>query len=241
MGELFFTLLYQPLYNLLVVIYNVMPWGGAGLAIIVLTIVVKTVLLPLTFRSLKAQKELQEIQPKIAEIKQTYKDDKDTMAKELMAVYKNHNVNPFASCLPTIVQVFVFLALYRALAAGIATINGDYLYGFVANPGSMGHIFLGINLGQVSIPLAILAALAQYLQARQMITTRPPKAVRESTGALDEDMAANMNKMMLTLLPLMMLVIGSTTLAGGLTLYIFVSTLFTYVLYSIFLRPKPKA
>lgn len=239
MGELFFTLLYQPLYNLLVVIYNLMPWGGAGLAIIVLTIVVKTVLLPLTFRSLKAQKELQEIQPKIAEIKQTYKDDKDAMAKELMAVYKNHNVNPFASCLPTIVQLFVFLALYQALSAGISTINGDQLYNFVANPESMGHIFLGIDLGHVSIPLAILAALTQYLQAKQMITSRPPKAARESTGALDEDMAANMNKMMLTLLPLMMLVIGATTLAGGLTLYIFVSTLFTYVLYGIFLRPKP--
>ncbi len=238
MGELFFTLLYQPLYNLLVVLYNLMPWGGAGLAIIALTILVKALLLPITFRSLKAQKELQEIQPKIAELKETYKDDKETMAKELMAVYKNHNVNPFASCLPTIVQLFVFLALYRALATGIGTINADFLYDVVSNPGTMGHIFLGIDLGQVSIPLAILAALMQYLQAKQMITKRPPKAVRESSVALDEDMTATMNKMMIIFLPLMMLVIGSTTLTGGLTLYIFVSTLFTYVLYSVFLRPK---
>ncbi|MCR4312123.1 MAG: YidC/Oxa1 family membrane protein insertase [Candidatus Uhrbacteria bacterium] len=240
MGELFFTLLYQPLYNLLVIIYNLMPWGGAGLAIIVLTLVVKGVLLPLTFRSLKAQKELQEIQPKIAEIKEAYKDDKEKQAKELMAVYKNHNVNPFASCLPTIVQLFVFLALYRALSAGIATINGDFLYSFVSNPGTMQHIFLGIDLGKVSIPLAIFAALTQYLQAKQMVTRRPPKVVRESSAALDEDVTASMNKMMTTFLPLMMLVIGSTTLAGGLTLYICISTLFTYVLYAMFLHPKPK-
>ncbi|KKW30143.1 MAG: Preprotein translocase subunit YidC [Candidatus Uhrbacteria bacterium GW2011_GWD2_52_7] len=239
MGELFFTLLYQPLYNLLIVIYNFLPWGGAGLAIIVLTIIVKGLLLPLTFKSLKAQKELQEIQPKIAEIKEQYKDDIEVMAKELMAVYKTHNVNPFASCLPTIVQLFVFLALYQALSAGIGTINSEFLYSAVANPGTMNHIFLGIDLGKVSIPLAILAALMQYLQAKQMITRRPPKAAQGSSASLDEDMAASMNKMLVTFLPLMMLVIGSTTLAGGLTLYIFVSTLFTYALYSVFLRPKP--
>ena len=240
MGELFFPVLYQPLYNLLVVIYNVMPWGGLGLAIIALTAIVKIVLLPLTFKSLKAQKELQEIQPKVAEIKETYKEDKERLAKELMAVYKTHNVNPFASCLPTVVQLFVFIALYRALMAGIQTIDGSMLYAFVSNPGSMGHVFLGIDLAVVSIPLAVLAAAAQYLQARQMITRRPPKAVRAQSGALDEDMSATMNKMMLTVLPVMMLVIGATTLAGGLTLYILVSTLFTYALYAVFLHPKPK-
>lgn len=240
MGELFFALLYQPLYNLLVGIYNLMPWGGLGLAIIALTALVKLILLPLTFKSLKAQKELQEIQPKIAEIKETYKEDKERLAKELMAVYKTHNVNPFASCLPTIVQLFVFVALYRALMAGIQTIDGGILYSFISNPVTMGHVFLGIDLSQVSIPLAVLAAAAQYLQARQMITRRPPKSVRGDSAALDEDMTATMNKMMLTVLPVMMLVIGATTLAGGLTLYILVSTLFTYGLYAIFLRPKPK-
>lgn len=238
MASFFFTILYQPLYNLLVFIYNVAPWGGLGLAIIVMTIIVKTLVLPLTYKSMKAQKELQEIQPKIAEIKEKYKEDKETMAKELMSVYKVHNVNPFASCLPTIVQLFVFIALYKALEAGIHTVDPSILYGFVSNPGTLSPYFLGMDLSKISIPLAVLSAICQYFQAKQMITRRPPAVARGTTPALDEDMTATMNKMMLYLLPIMMLVLGVTTLVGGVTLYILVSTAFTYAMYELFLSPK---
>ena len=240
MGDLFYSVLYQPLYNLLVFVYNVVPFGGLGVAIIVLTIIVKMILLPLTYKSLKSQKELQEIQPKIAEIKEKFKDNKEAMAKELMGVYKNHNVNPFASCLPTIVQLFVFIALYRVLAAGIQTIDPGHLYSFISNPGTMQHIFLGIDLAVVSIPLAVLAAVAQFFQARQMVSRRPPKAVQGASASLDEDMAATMNKMTLTVLPVMMLIIGSTTLPGGLTLYILVSTIVTFAISAVFLKPVKK-
>lgn len=238
MADFFFTVLYQPLYNLLVFVYTLAPWGGLGLAIIVMTIIVKSLVLPLTYKSMKAQKELQEIQPKIAEIKEKYKDDKETLAKELMSVYKVHNVNPFASCLPTIVQLFVFIALYKALEAGIHTVNPSILYDFVSNPGTMSPMFLGMDLSKISIPLAILSAVCQYFQAKQMITRRPPAAARGTSPALDEDMTATMNKMMLYMLPIMMLVLGVTTLVGGVTLYIFVSTAFTYGMYAFFMKSK---
>lgn len=238
MGNIFYTLLFQPLYNLLVLLYNLIPGGGVGLAIILMTIIVKVVLLPLTYKSLKSQKELQEIQPRIAEIKAKFKDDKENLAKELMAVYKDHNVNPFASCLPTIVQLIVFIALYQVLQAGISTVDASKLYGFVVNPGTMGHMFLGINLGEVSIVLAVIAAIVQYFQAKQMVAKRPPQAVRESSAALDEDMAATMNKMTVIILPIMTLLIGVTTLAGGLTLYILVSTLVTFAVFHFFMGKK---
>lgn len=243
MGDLFFTILYQPLYNLLIVLYNLFPWGGLGLAIILMTVIVKSVLLPLTYKSLKAQKELQEIQPRIAEIKEKHKDDKETLAKELMGVYKTHNVNPFASCLPTIVQLIIFIALYQVLAAGIKTIEATNLYSFVANPGTLSPMFLAMDLAVVSIPLAIVAAIAQFFQARQMIASRPPKVVREGgqgSKAMDEDMTAMMNKMTMYMLPLVILVIGVTTLPGGLTLYILVSTILTWVMYAVFLGKKKK-
>jgi YidC/Oxa1 family membrane protein insertase len=237
MGDFFFTILYQPLYNLLVLLYNLIPAGGLGLAIILVTVLIKSAVFPLTFKSMKVQKDMQELQPKINDIKAKYKDNQEQMAKELMAVYKEHKVNPFASCLPTIIQIAIFLTLYRVLSAGIETVNGDFLYSFVQNPVTMEHIFLGLDLAAISIPLAILAGGMQYLQARQMITRRPPKAVRQSAGALDEDMTATMNRMMLYVLPVMMLVLGITTLPGGTTLYIFVSTLLTYILYAIFIKP----
>lgn len=238
MASFFFTVLYQPLYNLLVFIYTLAPWGGLGLAIIAMTLIVKSAVLPLTYKSMKAQKELQELQPKIAEIKERMKDDKEGMAKELMGVYKTHNVNPFASCLPTIIQLFVFIALYKALEAGIHTIDPTILYTFVSNPGSLSPIFLGMDLSKVSIPLAVLSAGCQYFQAKQMITRRPPAAARGTGPAMDEDMTAMMNKMMVYGLPVMMLVLGVTTLVGGVTLYIFVSTAFTYAMYALFLSPK---
>lgn len=240
MGNFFFILLYQPLYNLLVWFYNLVPGGGLGLAIIFVTILVKGATFPLTFKSMKAQKDMQEIQPKINEIKVKYKDNQEQLAKELMAVYRDHKVNPFASCLPLILQLVIFVVLYRVLSAGIQTVNADILYSFVHNPGAMGHMLLGIDLATASIPLAILAAGMQYLQAKQMVTRRPPKAARQSSGAMDEDVMASMNKMTLYMLPAMMLVLGVTTLPGGTTLYIFVSTLLTYILYAVFIQP-PKS
>lgn len=245
MGDLFFTVLYQPLYNLLVAVYDVLPaWGGLGLAILLVTVVVKLLVLPMTYKSLKAQKEMQEIQPKIAEIRERLKDDKEAQAKELMAVYKVHNVNPFASCLPAIVQMFVFIALYKVLSAGLGEVNADALYGFVHNPGTMSSYFLGIDLHAVQPVLGIVAGVAQYFQAKQMVTARPPKVARESkegSAALDEDMTAAMNKSMLYILPIMMLVLGATTLPGGLTMYIIVSTLLTYATYAFFLGKRKTA
>lgn len=238
MGNIFFVAIYQPLYNLLVLFYDLLPWGGVGLAIILVTILVKSAVFPLTFKSMKVQKEMQEIQPKINEIKAKYKDNQEEMAKQLMAVYKVHKVNPFASCLPTILQLVIFITLYRVLSAGIQTVDASTLYPFVHDPGMMAHVFLGMDLTVVSIPLAILSAGMQFIQARQMITRRPPKEARQGTAAMDEDMTATMNKMTLTVLPVMMLVLGVTTLPGGTTLYIFVSTLLTYILYAIFITPS---
>lgn len=243
MGDIFFSALYQPLYNALVVFYNLIPGGGLGLAIILVTIVVKAALMPLTYKSMRAQKELQEIQPKVAEIRAQYKDNQEELAKQLMAVYKQHNVNPFASCLPMIAQLIVFIALYQVLGAGIETVDPEKLYSFVNNPGTMAHVFLGIDLARISIPLTIIAAVASFFQARQMVSRRPPKIVRESAEgdkAMDEDMTATMNKVTMFMLPVMTLIIGFTTVPAGLILYMLVSTIVTFITYQFFLgKPAP--
>lgn len=238
MGGIFFTVLYQPLYNALVVLYNLIPGGGLGLAIILVTIIVKGALMPLTYKSMRAQKELQEIQPKVKEIREKYKDNQEELAKQLMGVYKQHNVNPFASCLPMIAQLIVFIALYQVLGAGIETVDPEKLYSFVANPGTMTHMFLGIDLAHISIPLTIIAAIASFFQARQMVSRRPPKAARQSAEgdkAMDEDMAATMNKTTMFMLPVMTLIIGLTTVPAGLILYMLVSTIVTFIMYQFFL------
>ena len=102
MVGLFNIFLYQPILNLLVFLYNIISGHDLGVAIIVLTILIKILLYPLTKQSIKGQKALQDLQPKIEEIKRKFKDNKEQQAKETMALYKNEKVNPLSSCLPLI-------------------------------------------------------------------------------------------------------------------------------------------
>src|SRR5680860_326446 len=102
------TFFYQPILNLLVFLYNIAPGHDLGITIILLTIVIKLVLLPLSKQSIKSQKSLQTLQPKIDALKKEYAGKKEEMGKAMMELYKTNKVNPFSSCLPLLVQ-FPFL------------------------------------------------------------------------------------------------------------------------------------
>jgi len=226
MSNIFTTFLVQPILNLLVWLYGVLPGQDIGFAIIAVTIVVKIVLYPLTQAQLKQQRALQELQPKIEEIRARLKEDKEAQARELMALYSKEKVNPASSCLPLLIQLPIFIALYRALSIGLGSGTFDnLLYTFVPNPSVINAKFLGIlDLVNPSYVLAVLAALAQYWQTRQMLKppagaiTAPPKEVVNSPGAQDESMATMMNKQMTYMMPVLTAVIGFS-LPGGLSLY----------------------
>lgn len=238
--EILTILIYQPLYNLLVWLYDVLPGADIGIAIIVMTFIIKGLLFPLTFKQLKSQKDMQEIQPMVKAIQEKYKDNKEKLAKELMGVYKEHNVNPFSSCLPLLIQLPIFIGLFRVLRDGFGDVNADLLYSFVANPGVIDPMFIGIvNLAETSIPLVIMAAIAQFFQMKFTVMRRVNKSVQKKAGAMDEDMSARMNKMMLYMMPIMTLVIG-TTMPSGLMLYWLSTTVLTIALYAIFLGDKKK-
>ena len=216
---LFHTLLYQPIFNLLVFLYNVIPGGDIGFAIIALTILIKVALWPLMHSSLKSQKALQEIQPKIEELKEKHKDDREALAKEMMELYQNEKVNPLSSCLPILVQLPILIALYRVLLVGFDPSQFDQLYAWVANPGEINNVFLGlIDLGETSIFLAVLAGIFQFFQTKMLMAKKPPAQVAKSAGAKDENMLASMIKTMMYFMPVITVVIGAT-LPGGLTLY----------------------
>lgn len=221
----FHAYLSEPIYNLLVFIYTTFPFEDIGIAIIILTLVIKLVLWPLTGKSLKGQRALQSLQPKIEELKKKYADNKEEMAKQMMALYKTEKVSPASSCLPMLVQLPILIALYRVLLVGLKG-GGDFtLYGFVTDPGTINHMMFGvINLASPNIPIAVLAGIFQYFQAKQLSHRRPPPALRQKEGAKDEDMMAAMNKSMMYFMPVITVVIGAT-LPGGLALYWLVITI----------------
>ncbi len=216
---LFQTLLEQPMYNLLIGLYNVLPGADLGFAIIALTVVIKLVLWPLTNSSLKSQRAMQQLQPKLDAIKEQHKDDKEALAKAMMELYSKEKVNPLSSCLPLLIQLPVLIALYRVFMAGLREDGLSMLYPFVSNPGAVNEMFLGlVDLGERSIPLAVLAGAFQFVQTKMLMVKRPPPAVRNKPGAKDEDMMAAMNKSMLYFMPVMTVAIG-ISLPAGLTLY----------------------
>ncbi|CAG1064768.1 Membrane protein insertase YidC [uncultured bacterium] len=93
--------------------------GNYGLAIIVLTVIIKVLFYPLTKKSLHSMRDMQRMQPQMAALKEKYKDDKQKMNKELMELYKRHKINPVGGCLPMVLQIPVFIALYEVLYVAI--------------------------------------------------------------------------------------------------------------------------
>lgn len=223
-STLFHVVLYQPLFNFFVGLYNVIPGHDVGIVIIVVTVLLRVLVYPLTASSIKAQRSLQELQPKLEALKKQFAGDQQKIAQATMELYKNNKVNPFASCLPLLIQLPILIALYWVMRDGLASNNlSKELYSFVTNPGTINPVSFGFfNLSKPNVILAVLAGIAQFLQAKTM--NRQPAPANAGEGAKDENMMVMMNKQMLYMMPVMTVLIG-ISLPAGLTLYWFWSTI----------------
>lgn len=235
-SQFYHLVLYQPIFNAFVGLYNLVPGHDIGVVIIIMTIIIRVVVYPLTAAAIKSQKSMQELQPKMEAVKIKYKDDQQQQAVALMQLYKDHKVNPFSSCLPLLVQIPILIALYSVFRDGLTLTDlSQNLYSFVADPGKINPFAFGfMDLGKRSIVLALLAGGAQYLQAAHMITKQPPKTA--GTGSKDESMTAIMNTQMKYMMPLLTVMIG-IGLPAGLTLYWCLTTILTW-LQQIFIFKK---
>ncbi|SHJ93393.1 protein translocase subunit yidC [Caminicella sporogenes DSM 14501] len=205
----------RTLGTLLNLIYNLV--NNYGIAIILFTVIVKLILLPLTLNQTKQTKKMQKIQPKVKELQEKYKNDKEKLNIKIMELYKEHKINPLSGCLPMLIQIPIIYGLFGALRKPEVfvfpnnpellskAINAPFLWlPNLVNP----DVFL---LGNLKLPgvLPILAAITTYLSMNQM-----------NTGEQAQQM-----KVMNTVLPLMILWWG-ISLPAGLTLYWAVSNIF---------------
>ncbi len=220
---IFNEFLYRPLFNILIFFYNIIPWHDFGLAIILITLLIRIILFPLSKKGLKSRKALEEIQPKIKEVQKKYKD-KEERARQMMLLYKEHKVNPVSGCLPLLIQLPILIALYRALM-GILENSGNLsaiLYSFVKDPGLINTSFFGaINLAAPSLFLAILTGIFQFIQSKMMFK---PSAKAKAPGQ-KMDIQKTMGRQMTYFMPLFIVFI-SLKLPAGLPLYWAASTLF---------------
>ena len=188
--------------NLLDILYNLSTAVGLpyyGVAIILLTILIKTLIFPLTYKQMASMRKTVDLQPKIKAIQEKHKNNKEKANAAVMELYKQHNVNPLGGCLPILVQLPIFWALYSAL------LNFKY---DPTNPSA--HLFLGFDLTIVygfalsyHLILPIFAAATTYLQTK--LTS--PNATTDPT-----------QKTMLYIMPVFFAYI-SATVPAGLALY----------------------
>lgn len=240
-----FQILFQPILNALIVLYNLL-FSNLGLAIIALTALIKLALAPLTNPQLKAAQKMQELAPELEKLKKKYKDDKQKLMQVQLELYKEHGVNPASGCLPQVLQIFILISLYQVFNQVIrpgtevlASIT-ERLYPFVAAPQSLNLNFLYLNLSQpdliripgfVALPglFVILATVFQFLSSKLMtpVIKTEEKEAKLTTGK-EDDMATAMQKQMLYLFPIMTLIFGYT-MPSGVILYWFVFSFFSFI------------
>ncbi|MDD3032765.1 MAG: YidC/Oxa1 family membrane protein insertase [Candidatus Pacebacteria bacterium] len=231
-GIIFNLVLYQPILNFLLWLY--LTIGSFGVAVLILTILIRLALWPLNNKSLKSQKELQEIQPLIKEIQTKHKDDSQKQAEELMKIYKEKGFNPFAGIWYMLLQIPIIIALYRVImniASGTDIQN--MLYSFVNFSGTIEPMFLGINLSESNLVFAIIVAAAQFYQLKTTQIKQPTKPKEEMDQT--EKMQNMMQKQMLILFPIFTLFILAY-LPSALGLYWLVITIFSIIQQKIILK-----
>lgn len=203
MVYLYTQFLYRPLLNLLFFLYNNV-YADLGVAIILLTIIVRLVLLPLFYKSAKDQTILQKIAPRIQELQKIHKEDKERQVKEIMAVYKEHRVNPFSGFLFIIIQLPILIALYGVFLRGLKNVDASLLYPFVHLPQIINYHFVGLfDLSSRSLVLVALAAVFQYLQSYFLLKA----SGRSGKKGSELSMAERMGRQMMYVGPLLSLVI----------------------------------
>jgi YidC/Oxa1 family membrane protein insertase len=222
MGALFHAYLYLPILNLLVFLISVVPGGDIGVAVILATLIVKLILLPLSLSAAHTQKAMKEIEPQLNELREKFKDDKETQAKEMFALYKEHNIKPFTSFLSILIQLPIIIALYWVFSRGLHSIEPSMLYSFIHMPGVVSNEFLGIvTVAGHSLVLAVIAALTQFAQAWYAIPVPPASA--EVGGTPGADFARAMTLQARFVLPFIIGIVAYSS--GAIALYFIVSNL----------------
>lgn len=219
----FKTIVYVPLYNLLILILNI-NWIDAGLAAVILTILVKIVLFPLSKKATIAQTKMKEKEGELNSIKDKYKD-KQEQAVKVMEFYKTNKINPFSSILTVLIQIPIIFSLYYIFfQSGLPSIKTELLYPFIKIPDTVSMIFLGlIDVSKKSVLLAFLAAISSFWQMHlaSRDTNKPASAI---ATAGKEDFAKMMAKQMKYTMPLVVFFI-SWKISAIVALYWFVSNL----------------
>lgn len=225
-------ILYQPLLNILILFYNLLG-QNLGLSIILLTVLVRVILLPLTLKPQAMQKKIKELQPELEAIKRNHGHDKRLLAQKTLELYQARGINPLSSYLLLLIQMPILIALYQVFFK-LNPSQFHLLYPFVPRPETINSQFFWLNLSKPDpfYILPILAGLSQFWQSKMMMPKEEKKPEGE-TAALTQAFS----KQMIYFFPFMIFFIAAR-LPSALGLYWVMTTLFTIAQQYLFLKEK---
>jgi len=223
---LWHTLVYDPLYNALIFLIHIVPHADVGIAVIILTVFVKTLLFPLAHRVAKTQVIMKRIQPKLDALKKDFKDNKQEQTLKTLALYKEYNINPFFGFLVILIQLPIILGLYFVFyKGGLPVVNVDILYNFVSHTVVPNMTFIGIaDMAGKSVVLAFLAGATQFIQM-QIVMPSTPKPKDGEKPSMKDDLTRSMHMQMKYVMPIIITVVAYT-ISAAVALYWVTSNLF---------------
>lgn len=220
MKTLWTNFIYEPIYNALIFTAQHLSMQDIGLAIVILTIVIRLILMPLSKKSIVSQYKMKALEPKIQAIKEQ-KLSKEAEAAATFALYKQEKINPFSGCLYIIIQLPILFALYFAFMHGID--QPQHLYSFLSTEG-LKNTFLGlIDISKPFLPLAILAGITQ---AGQAFLQPKPHLPSGSENSFQGQFTKSLSLQTKFILPIIIILI-SMKLAAAVALYWVVTNLFS--------------
>jgi YidC/Oxa1 family membrane protein insertase len=217
------TLFYKPIFNGLLYLISVVPGHSLGWGVVLLTLLIKLLVLGPNQKALRAQKQMQKIQPQLDALKIKYKNNQQRLAQETMAIWKKYKVSPMSSCLPMLIQFPILIALFYVVRDGLAVTDPHLFYeslkGF--DPAMINPHFFGLNLTKKNIiVLPLVVGGMQFLQMRLAFGKQKTKGKKEVNNPL-----AGMGKTMQYVMPLM-IAFFTATLPAAVGFYWGTSTLF---------------
>ncbi len=224
-GTVFHTVVYLPIYNALVFFVDAVPSHDIGIAVIIVTIIVRLILFPLARKAIKSQMAMKAVAPEVEELKKKYKDKPEEQGKAMFALYRERKVNPFSGFLLLLLQLPILLGLYWVFArGGFPTVDPSMLYSFIRVPETVNMHFLGIlDMGSHSIVLAVLVALTQAVYTR--LSMGPKGTITQTEASFSDEMAKSFDVQARYVLPCVIGVVSYFVVAAA-PLYWVTSNLF---------------
>ncbi len=221
MQTLWTNFIYDPIYNALIFIAQNLTWQDVGVAVIVLTILIRLILMPLSKKSIAGQYKMKLLEPKLAAIKAKGLS-KEEEAKETFALYKTEKINPFSGCLYLLIQLPILFALYFTFMRGV--IQPEHLYSFLSTEGLHNTLFGLIDITKPFLPLAILAGISQGVQAY----FAPKPSIPTDGKGFQAQFAQSLSLQTKYILPIIIILIASR-LAAAVALYWTITNIFSIV------------